>query len=401
MSAVPTVPARQFDFNSFSTNNPTAQQPGVQIDAELNALRAWALAINSRLSEIQRADGAILNQSVGPDQLSGSVLIGLTPPAPWASGHAYTTSSMVANGSTLYICNTAHTSGVSFDVTKFTALLNFSIPLSLDGSTLIALSVATASVANAAITYAKIQATSQACLLGSSAAGVVSEQPASSLGLAVLAAANSAAAQTALGFGNAAMQNVSAFAAALHTHTLSQILDAGSAASHPSTDFAPVAHSHVANDITERSGAVMQSAYNENTAYATGTTAIPQDNTIPQITEGTQILSVAITPVRSDSKIRIRIAGNVYMTAAYHLSTAVFRDSNANAIAACSQGVTTQFVPLSLEYQEATGSTASRTYSVRIGADSTSGAWWINGNNSGQLFGGASRCTLIVEEIRS
>jgi len=373
MSAVPTVPARQFDFNSFSTNNPTAQQPGVQIDAELNALRAWALAINSRLSEIQRADGAILNQSVGPDQLSGSVLIGLTPPAPWASGHAYTTSSMVANGSTLYICNTAHTSGVSFDVTKFTALLNFSIPLSLDGSTLIALSVATASVANAAITYAKIQATSQACLLGSSAAGVVSEQPASSLGLA----------------------------AALHTHTLSQILDAGSAASHPSTDFAPVAHSHVANDITERSGAVMQSAYNENTAYATGTTAIPQDNTIPQITEGTQILSVAITPVRSDSKIRIRIAGNVYMTAAYHLSTAVFRDSNANAIAACSQGVTTQFVPLSLEYQEATGSTASRTYSVRIGADSTSGAWWINGNNSGQLFGGASRCTLIVEEIRS
>lgn len=50
---------RQFSFESFSVNNPTAQQPGTQIDNELNNVGNSINQVISKLSELQRADGKI------------------------------------------------------------------------------------------------------------------------------------------------------------------------------------------------------------------------------------------------------------------------------------------------------------------------------------------------------
>lgn len=50
---------RQFDFTSFSQNLPDAQQPGQQIDLELNEAQASINQTISRLNEIQRDDGKL------------------------------------------------------------------------------------------------------------------------------------------------------------------------------------------------------------------------------------------------------------------------------------------------------------------------------------------------------
>ena len=52
----------------------------------------------------------------------------------------------------------------------------------------------------------------------------------------------------------------------------------------------------VINNTQLATGVPVQMASVGYSAVATGTTALPQDDTIPQNTEGTEFLSVAITP---------------------------------------------------------------------------------------------------------
>jgi hypothetical protein len=63
MSQPPVPYDRLFNFETFSTTNPTVQQPGVQIDGELDALKITVDSVISRLSEIQRSDGKLNPQA--------------------------------------------------------------------------------------------------------------------------------------------------------------------------------------------------------------------------------------------------------------------------------------------------------------------------------------------------
>jgi len=54
---------RQFDFTSFSQTQPDAQQPGQQIDLELNEAQASINQTISRLNEIQRDDGKLRTEA--------------------------------------------------------------------------------------------------------------------------------------------------------------------------------------------------------------------------------------------------------------------------------------------------------------------------------------------------
>jgi hypothetical protein len=63
MSLPPVPYDRLFNFETFSTTNPTVQQPGVQIDGELDALKITVDSVISRLSEIQRSDGKLNPQA--------------------------------------------------------------------------------------------------------------------------------------------------------------------------------------------------------------------------------------------------------------------------------------------------------------------------------------------------
>lgn len=64
MSQPPTPYSRQYNFAGWSVTHPTTPHQGNKLDQEYNALLASVNATISRLSEIQRDDGALrLSQS--------------------------------------------------------------------------------------------------------------------------------------------------------------------------------------------------------------------------------------------------------------------------------------------------------------------------------------------------
>jgi hypothetical protein len=150
-------------------------------------------------------------------------------------------------------------------------------------------------------------------------------------------------------------------------------------------------------------GVIVDRAYAEYTTSAALTVQLPYDDTIPQNTEGTQVLSASITPKTTTNRVRARavLFGGPASTDG-QIVAALFRNSGANAIAATT--ARTLAVPASttaivLEFEDVPGSTSSQTYNIRVGHGASGNNAWLNGDNAGRKFGGAARCTLILEEI--
>ena len=82
-------------------------------------------------------------------------------------------------------------------------------------------------------------------------------------------------------------------------------------------------------------GAVVQVVNTTSVAVATGTTTIPLDDTIPQNNEGTEFLTLAITPTNASNKLKIEVSG-LWGTSAdtNWVILALFQDSTANALSA-------------------------------------------------------------------
>jgi hypothetical protein len=150
------------------------------------------------------------------------------------------------------------------------------------------------------------------------------------------------------------------------------------------------------------SGAVINSVSSIfTTAGVSYTTVIPQDDTIPQITEGTEIQTVSITASNASNKIRLRWRVQGTLGATGGLIFALFKDSGANAIAAGNVTVATANYAQSvlLETEVTAGDTSAHTYRARVGP--STGTAYLNGNSSGRLFGGVSACVLVAEEIKA
>ena len=146
---------------------------------------------------------------------------------------------------------------------------------------------------------------------------------------------------------------------------------------------------------------IVDRAYAEYTTYSSFTTIIPQDDTIPQNTEGTELLTASITPKLSTNIIRVRFFSVITLSAINTGVGALFKDSGANALAACqfTSPIGNYLGPLYMEYEESAANTSARTYKIRVGPGSTA-TLYINGNSSSRIFGGIARSTLVIEEIQ-
>ena len=139
------------------------------------------------------------------------------------------------------------------------------------------------------------------------------------------------------------------------------------------------------------------------TTNATLTTTIPKDNTIPQNTEGTQILSASITPASSSNILLIE--ANAWGEVSGTLSTqmALFQDSTANALAAA-EGVTQQNAgygaPVYLRYYMTAGTTSSTTFNIRVGPN-TATFYFLADSGATRLYGGVGIAVLTITEFTS
>jgi len=143
-------------------------------------------------------------------------------------------------------------------------------------------------------------------------------------------------------------------------------------------------------------------------AYAAGTyttnttlsTVIPADDTIPQIGEGTEIISISITPIKASSIIKVSFNSFVGEAGGNSVIAALFKDGAANAVQASMVTPSTTNIPMPLgfEYSFSPGSTSPITLAVRVGANV--GNAFVNGTGvSTRRFGGAAAATLIAQEI--
>jgi hypothetical protein len=143
----------------------------------------------------------------------------------------------------------------------------------------------------------------------------------------------------------------------------------------------------------------VQKILSTDSAVATGTTVFPNDDTIPQNTEGDQYMTVGITPTNSDNTLLIQIVVNVAGNVNSRLGLGLFQDSTAGALAAAhSFGSANQPTQISLIHQMDAGTTSATTFKVRMGM-STAGTTTFNGVSAGRIFGGVMSSTITVIEF--
>jgi hypothetical protein len=110
----PTPYARGFSFTDHTANSPSTPQPGVSLDNEFDDIALTAGQIRANLALIQRDDGQLANASVGPDQVSPELTLGLRSVSTWAAGTAYDVNDAVWEDNVLYRALEAHTSAPAF-----------------------------------------------------------------------------------------------------------------------------------------------------------------------------------------------------------------------------------------------------------------------------------------------
>lgn len=134
------------------------------------------------------------------------------------------------------------------------------------------------------------------------------------------------------------------------------------------------------------------------TALASCPTGIPFDDTLPQSTEGDQVISASITPTSASHRLRIEFdCGLAGLAANSYIIAALFQDSGADALAAAIEYTNTAANALKLVFEMAAGTTISTTFKIRVG--SPGGTVYINGYAGARVLGGASAARLRITEF--
>lgn len=149
-------------------------------------------------------------------------------------------------------------------------------------------------------------------------------------------------------------------------------------------------------------GSVVQVQQTDYSALATGTTTIPYDDTEPQNTEGTEVLSQSITPKAIGNILLVEANLFVSHSAVGEVIAALFQDSAASAVAVSSVycATATQRVSLNIRYKVAATSTSATTFKVRIGPDQAATVT-LNGFSGARKFGTTIKSSIKVTEVKA
>jgi len=133
---------------------------------------------------------------------------------------------------------------------------------------------------------------------------------------------------------------------------------------------------------------------------STGTSIIPDDDTIPQITEGNEYMTLNITPKFSNSTLQIDVNWIGSSDTANNMIVALFVGTTSNALASAWTRVSNAFggVTIPLSHRMLAGTTSALTFRVRAGlivANTTT----FNGNVGGRKLGGTMASSITITEI--
>ena len=149
-------------------------------------------------------------------------------------------------------------------------------------------------------------------------------------------------------------------------------------------------------------GKVKQMVGNSISSLITTTVLLPKDDTIPQNTEGVEVLTQAITPTSASNNLWFFIVVNLSGPTGPWMGASLFQDSTAGALASCVEYVATNTagVQVCLNHKMAAGTTSATTFKVRSGG-SVSGTYSINGQSGGRLLGGVNSTSISIMEVEA
>lgn len=134
-------------------------------------------------------------------------------------------------------------------------------------------------------------------------------------------------------------------------------------------------------------------------AVATTTTLLPNDDTIPQNTEGGQFQSLTHSRQHASSLLQIESNQMLSCSGSNYVSTALFQDSVADALAAMMTFIpAAQPKTMAMIHRMRAGAAGNTTLKTRAGPDSASTVTF-NGFTSARKLGGVMASTLHIEEV--
>ena len=135
-------------------------------------------------------------------------------------------------------------------------------------------------------------------------------------------------------------------------------------------------------------------------AYLSGVGQIPQDDTIPQNTEGYEFMSLPINPLSASSKLEVNSKGILYSntSGSWRVAASLFRDSDLNAIGTDEAvgGGTSWGVILFPNATINSNSTNLTTFKFRAGS-TISSTMYLNGYG-GRYYGGSFSSYIKINE---
>jgi hypothetical protein len=156
-----------------------------------------------------------------------------------------------------------------------------------------------------------------------------------------------------------------------------------------------------AGSLSASGKALVQIQTFQTGALASGSSVWPDDNTIPQISEGDQFMSLAFTPTNVANLLEIDV---VFISAAGASSEAagcgLFRDAVADALTAMQLNTGTGYGVANATFKHVmtAGTTSLITFRVRAGRRD-GGALYFNGGSTGvQRYGGVMASRITVKE---
>lgn len=147
-------------------------------------------------------------------------------------------------------------------------------------------------------------------------------------------------------------------------------------------------------------GSIVQVVNVMDGVKSSGTTVIPEDTSTPQITEGDQVMSLAITPASTNNKLKIDVVVHADPGAGTLIAALFNTDFHATNAMATSYHKTSGVTPtnLSFVWYGAAPIAGATTYTVRIG--SSSGTTTFNGEADAGEFNSTLASSITIMEIK-
>ncbi len=132
-------------------------------------------------------------------------------------------------------------------------------------------------------------------------------------------------------------------------------------------------------------------------SVVSGSTLMPNDDTIPQNTEGFEVITCAITPNSASNILAIMVNIAASWTPGTVGIAALFQDTTAGALAAVHGRYYTG--PLTMTYKMVAGTTSATTFKVRYGSPDV-GTSYVNSQDSSatRFAGGVAATTMTIFE---